>query len=324
MTIAGVMVAAIVIIADGFLRGMFYAGRGTRRSSGRGGGQAAALLLLLALLLAILAPILARILYLACSRRREYLADACAARFTRYPEGLASALEKISSQASRMADVNRATAPMYIVNPLKGSSSAHSLFSTHPPTSERVRILRSMGGAAGYAAYEAAYAKASGRHLLGKETLSDADVAGVRAPSAEPEPDDLAKARDVVDILHRMDGLLFLACACGLKIKIPRGHKGDKVQCPACARVIGIPAPMLVAAGALTMAEAAEKDGERPEATDPERKPGREQALAYRFQPGRWQSFRCSCGYSVQLSPSFGGNRVRCDRCRRTIQIQRA
>ena len=242
MTIAGVMVAAIVIIADGFLRGMFYAGRGTRRSSGgRGGGQAAGLLLLLALLLAILAPILAQILYLACSRRREYLADACSARFTRYPEGLASALEKISSQASRMADVNRATAPMYIVNPLKGSSSAHSLFSTHPPTSERVRILRSMGGAAGYAAYEAAYAKASGRHLLGKETLSDADVAGVRAPSAEPEPDDLAKARDVVDILHRMDGLLFLACACGLKMKIPRGHKGDKVQCPACGRVMGIP-----------------------------------------------------------------------------------
>jgi len=255
MTIAGVMVAAIVIIADMFLRGLFYSGRGRRRSSS-GGGQAQAVLLVLAIVLAILAPIMAHLLYLACSRRREYLADACAARFTRYPEGLASALEKISGHAGKMTHVNRAVAPMYIVNPLKGSA-ARSLFSTHPPTQERVRILRSMGGMAGYAAYEAAYAKAGGRHLMGKDSLAGADAANARAASPGSEKADLAQVREVTDILHRMEGLIFLACACGLKIKVPKSYKGEKVPCPACGQVMAIPTAALAAAGAIAAADAA-------------------------------------------------------------------
>lgn len=259
MTVAGVMVAAIVIIADMFLRSMFYAGRGTRRSSSRGGGQAQALMLVLAVILAILAPILAHLLYLACSRRREYLADACAARFTRYPEGLASALEKISGAAGKMRNVSRATAPMYIVNPLRGAT-AQSLFSTHPRTELRVKILRSMVRGAGYADYERAYAGVGKEALIGQAALAKADAAAVRPADAEPEKDDLAKAREVTDILHRMDGLLFLTCACGLRLKVPGRYGGKTVRCPACRRSLTIPvAAVAVAAGAIAAADATEK-----------------------------------------------------------------
>lgn len=237
MVLAGVMMGAIILLADVFVRGVFYGGgRGRRRSSGRGGGQAQVVVLILALVLAVLAPLLAQILYFACSRRREYLADASGARFTRYPAGLASALEKISASAQKMADVNRAVAPMFTVSPLKGGA-ANSLFSTHPPTEDRVRVLLAMGGA-GYAEYEAAYAAAHGGHLLGQRTLADAQPVAARAPSAEPEKTDLAKARDAVDVLHRVGGYLFLACACGLKIKVPPGYKGDEVRCPRCGRTL--------------------------------------------------------------------------------------
>ena len=85
---------------------------------------------------------------LAISRNREYLADACAAQFTRYPEGLAAALEKISRSGPALASANKVTAPMFIINPLyAGGREPANWFSTHPPTAERVKILRSMGGA---------------------------------------------------------------------------------------------------------------------------------------------------------------------------------
>ena len=318
MTIAGVMVAAIVIIADGFLRAMFYTGGRRRRSSGgKGGGQAQAILMLLALVLAILAPIMARLLYLACSRRREYLADACAARFTRYPEGLASALQKISLGAGRMPDVNRATAPMYIVNPLKGSA-VHGLFSTHPPTGERVRILRAMGGNAGYRAYESACAKIGRKRLIGKDSLAASEDIRAREASPESEEDKLGKARDAVDILHRMEGMVFVTCACGLKIKIPPGFKGEAAHCPICRRTMAIPAAILVAVGAISAAEAAD-DAEK--ATAEHAAPPKQ--LAYRFKPGEWQSFRCACGHGMQLSPNFLGTKLRCDQCGASIVIKR-
>ena len=145
MTLAGVTVGAVVLIADLFLRGLWYGGGRTRRSS-RGGGEAAAVIAIAAIVLAILAPLVARLLYFACSRRREYLADASAAQFTRYPEGLASALEKIATYQTGQLQVSRAVAPMFTVNPLAAAGSAMSLFSTHPPTEDRIRVLRGMSG----------------------------------------------------------------------------------------------------------------------------------------------------------------------------------
>ena len=314
MVLAGVMMGAIILIANVFVRSMFYSGAGRRRG-GRGGGGGA--IILVALLFAILAPLMAQLLYFACSRRREYLADACGARFTRYPEGLASALEKISRSARLMSKVNQAVAPMFTVNPLQGSAVT-SLFSTHPPTEDRVRVLRSMAGGAAYADYEAAYAKLHGGGLLGGRTLAESDKAPIRAPSAEPEKEDLAKARESVDILHRMGGYLFLQCACGLKVKVPPQYKEPELHCPRCDRAI--PIPVAAAAGAAAALEAAAREeGMPPVEGEPAEAPGH----SYRYVPGKWQSFRCPCGSSINLSPNFSGSHVRCPGCGRPISIER-
>jgi heat shock protein HtpX len=150
MTLLGVMVGAIVLMCDFFLRYFWvFGGRGRSRSRrGGGGGGAQLVFIVIGLVLAILAPILARLLYLATSRRREYLADANGAVFSRYPAGLASALEKIAADTEPLEAANRATAPMYIVNPLRKASGRRGLsrlMSTHPPLAERIAILRSMG-----------------------------------------------------------------------------------------------------------------------------------------------------------------------------------
>ena len=152
MTLAGVTLGAIVLLADAGMRMMFWGG-GRRRSSSSGkGGGGAAILMIAALVLAILAPLVARLLYFACSRQREYLADASAAQFTRYPAGLANALRKIALQQDpKKIPVNRVVAPMYAINPLAAAGS-FSVFGTHPPTEERIRRLLEMQGAAPTAA----------------------------------------------------------------------------------------------------------------------------------------------------------------------------
>ena len=240
MTLAGVMMGAIILIADGFGRMVFYSGSGQRRSSSRSSGNAQVILFLIAILFAILAPILAQLFYFACSRRREYLADASSATFTRYPEGLASALEKIERSAGLMTGVNRAVAPMYVVNPLEAAGTTFSLFSTHPPTAARVRILRQMAGA-GLGDYEKAYSKAQGKGLLGAVTLSDAAEVAPRSPSAAAEKEPLQKARAAVDLLHQANGFVFVPCACGLKLKLPPGCAGKTVRCPRCGTEHEVP-----------------------------------------------------------------------------------
>ena len=147
MTIAGVTLGAIVLLADAGMRIMFYGGGGRRRSSsGKNGGAAMAILMIAALVLAILAPLIARLLYFACSREREYLADASSAQYTRLPSGLASALQKISTQQeAKKIPVNRVVSPMYIINPLAAAGSS-SVFGTHPPTAERIKRLLGMQG----------------------------------------------------------------------------------------------------------------------------------------------------------------------------------
>jgi heat shock protein HtpX len=182
MTIAGVTVGAVVLIADAYLRHMFWFGGGSRRHGrSRGGdGGAQALLMIIALVLAILAPILAQLLYLACSRRREYLADASAAEMTRYPEGLAAALQKISGPRGKVEGANRATAPMYIVNPLAAKGSSGSLWSTHPPTEERINILRSMVHGASVKDYHDAWQAVSGGASVPVSARVDAKPVAIR------------------------------------------------------------------------------------------------------------------------------------------------
>jgi heat shock protein HtpX len=221
----------------------FSGGRYRSRSRGSGGGQAQAILMLAALLFAILGPLAAQLLYFALSRRREYLADACGASYTRYPEGLASALEKIASDPGLAEQKNRVLAPMYIVNPLQGSLSAASLTSTHPATEDRIRILRSMGGAS-LADYEAAYEKAKGGGMVPASALKTARPVGVRAPGKDEAPPELSpqdRARETSDALWKLNDYSFIACPCGARLKIPPGFKSPQVRCPRCDRVHDIP-----------------------------------------------------------------------------------
>ena len=145
MTLVVVLVGLVALLADFMLRFTFF-GSGRRPSNrGRGEGLGGALILIIALVAAILAPIAAQLIKLAISRGREYLADSSGALLTRYPEGLARALEKISADKEPLEVANKATEHLYITNPLKGHKSwANNLFSTHPPIDERIRRLRAM------------------------------------------------------------------------------------------------------------------------------------------------------------------------------------
>ncbi|MHB1190216.1 MAG: M48 family metallopeptidase [Armatimonadota bacterium] len=138
MALVAVLAGTVVLLSDWLLRSMWWGG-GRRRRDGNG------IVLLIALASAILAPLIATLIRLAVSRRREYLADAQGALLTRYPDGLASALEKIAADKEPLEVANKATAHMYIYNPLREHGGwVNSLFSTHPPIEERVRRLRTM------------------------------------------------------------------------------------------------------------------------------------------------------------------------------------
>jgi heat shock protein HtpX len=146
-TLVGVMVGAIALMADFFLRFTFFGGG--RRSSNNNNGALGAIMLVVALVLAILAPIAARMVQLAISRKREYLADASAVELTRNPEGLANALEKISGDEEVLEVANRATAHLYIAQPIKKfEKRSRGLFDTHPPIQERIAVLRAMASGA--------------------------------------------------------------------------------------------------------------------------------------------------------------------------------
>jgi heat shock protein HtpX len=145
-TLAVVMVGIVALLSDWTLRTFFWGG-GRRRSKDKssGGGNAGQILIVVALVLAILSPIIAQLLRLAISRKREFLADANGALLTRYPPGLASALKKLSADREPLEAANKATAHMYIVNPLKNiKGRMNKLFSTHPPIEKRIAELEKM------------------------------------------------------------------------------------------------------------------------------------------------------------------------------------
>jgi len=143
-TLAVVMVGVVVLLSDWILRSFLWGG-GRRRNSDKQGGNAGAILIVVALVLAVLAPLFAQLLKLAVSRKREYLADANGALLTRYPPGLASALKKLSADREPLEAANKATAHLYIVNPLKDiKGKMNVMFSTHPPIEKRIEALENM------------------------------------------------------------------------------------------------------------------------------------------------------------------------------------
>ncbi|OGD26866.1 MAG: zinc metalloprotease HtpX [Candidatus Aminicenantes bacterium RBG_13_63_10] len=141
-TLAVVMVGVVALLSDWILRSVMWGGG---RKSSRDKGNIAGILIIVGLVLAVVAPIASQLIRLAISRKREFLADAGAAELTRYPAGLASALRKIAADTEPLEAANKATAHMYIVNPLKNfRGRVNNLFSTHPPVEERVKALEAM------------------------------------------------------------------------------------------------------------------------------------------------------------------------------------
>jgi heat shock protein HtpX len=251
VTMAGIMLGSIVLLSQVFLRGMFYSSMmGSRRrysSGGKGGGQAQIVLMIVAIIAAILAPIMAYLLYFALSRRREYLADAGGARLTRYPEGLASALEKIANDHSpQLVSANKVTAPMYIANPLKKKKQRKlsDLTSTHPPISERIRILRNMSQGASFKDYSDAFTNVTKTKTpVPVAALTKEDIAIRQAQAkADKQQRTEKQMRQVGDIMRRVNQFIFLTCTCGLKLKIPPNFKSKHVECPRCKRMHDLPA----------------------------------------------------------------------------------
>ncbi len=318
MTFAGVMLGTINMISKGFIIGSYSGRRGSYSRRGRLGSSASKshpALMLIALVFAIIAPLLANIFYFAISRKREYLADATAVRLTRYPEGLASALERISGTATNLVMYNSITAPMYIINPMAYSDQA-SVFSssTHPPTSERIGILRALqnGGKVSFRDYQAAYAKQCGnKKLLPDSALKNKEQIAVRTgmvAAAGAVAGGVSKkgaVRGVTDLIMANSGFVFLPCSCGLKIKVPPTLGKSNTQCPRCGKFLTVPS---VTSGINHKSEKTENiDGAA--------------ATFVRKNPDSWESFNCSCGFGHQLSPLFRGRKVVCRKCKANIQI---
>ena len=139
-TVVVILVGFVTLMADWFRRWAFWGGKSR---DNEGGGQLRLILMIVAIVLSILAPIAAMLMQLAISRKREFLADADGALLTRYPEGLAKALEKISADPEPLEVANRATAHLFIVNPFRGKKIS-KLFMSHPPIEDRIKALRGM------------------------------------------------------------------------------------------------------------------------------------------------------------------------------------
>ncbi len=146
-TLAVVMVGVVALLSDWILRSFFWGSRGRRRSSSRdrGGGDIGSIIAIVGVVLAIFSPFIAQLLRFSVSRKREFLADANGALLTRYPPGLASALKKLDADREPLEVANKATAHLYIVNPLKDlKGKTNKMFSTHPPIEERIASLENM------------------------------------------------------------------------------------------------------------------------------------------------------------------------------------
>lgn len=312
MTLAAVILGSIILLQELFFQSMRAgAGRTRCRSSSRGsgsggGGAAQIVVFILVMLIVVLGPLCARLLYFACSRKREFLADACSAQYTRFPDGLASALEKIA-RADTALPVSKALAPMFIVNPLReGQTETQSVFSSHPSTSERVRVLRAMAGAS-LADYETAYRATQHAGIIGASSLRlpQPRQTPKRAASEEGPIEDRQETKATI---HRLYGYVEAFCQCGMRLTVPEMFENDEVVCIRCGLKVPLPSAKERLEG---------RRGGEQNVPDGQNAP----PLQYTRTGAGWETFRCACGGSVQLSPQFIAPRTHCPKCRRQIEI---
>ena len=259
MLIAGAMLGTITIITHFGLRIMFSRGYAlSRRNPVANNFKLKILICSAALLFMVLSPFLARILYLFISQKKEYLADACAVQYTRYPHALATALAKISTSVFVLRDTDRLTSAMYIVHPLdleieqkEFYSMFGNFFKTHPPTEKRIEVLEKMT-CADFNAYNRAFSETSKkrRTIMNKKDLYnvkrleivkpernwETDVNGKRIFIASALEDIAEKKRAEENTLLKKQKYIFRECGCGTKLKIPFSYKGQEISCPHCKK----------------------------------------------------------------------------------------
>ena len=260
---ASIIVNIVTNVSNIYLRSF------TSRRSSRSSSQADAILLVIGLIFMILAPILATMFYFLLSRKREYLADACSAQFTRNPEGLANALNKISdetlksTQSSAYKELNNLSSPLaqasYII-PLKSASAGDSLFSTHPNTKNRIKILLNMAGIsrADFDAYNSAYKNVTNKDSLIKlsanerkkvSTINPANLQpsamGIAAVSGETNKENIKQEsikqeiknhRNIEDLMWSLAHYINIDCSCGTKLRVPPSYNGKTITCPHCKK----------------------------------------------------------------------------------------
>ena len=327
MTFAGVMLGSITLLSHSFLRGSMYGRRGTSRLRSGGsskGSKGVPIIAVIAIVFAILAPLMAQLLYYAISRRREYLADASAVRLTRYPEGLASALEKISQSTDEIPAVNKINAALFIINPLKKKGARPlDLTGTHPPISERIRILRAMMRGSNLSHYDKAYREITGAGAgvipvveLGKDKPISIRKATDMAEKTEKAQDKKTTTRELNDLMRAVNKYVFLACTCGLNIKLPPDFKKKEFSCPRCKRTLKVPVAELAAAATIAEGIQAMNPNAEAKKMQPE--------MTYRRKRTGWESFKCICGKQYQLSPTFQEGEIACSQCGRMMKIENA
>ena len=247
MALLVVLMGTIVILGWFASRYILYGGdmpKSRRESSSGAAGGIQLIIIVIGLILIILAPIFAQLIYYAVSRKREYLADASSALYTRYPEGLASALEKLASSDTEVRGANKATAPMYTINPFqKKGMSVNDPTSTHPPIAERVRILRSMAGASP-ADYERAYQQLKRKGVIPTSALAGASAVALReASSPEAAPGvqttmKLERTRETSDLMWRLSNYKTITCSeCGVRMRLPPNFNRRFIRCPHCGYI---------------------------------------------------------------------------------------
>ena len=244
MAWCSILLGTIVMLSYVGSRTMFFGGgRRSNRSNGDGGGGAGVIILIISLALMILAPIFAQLIYFAISRKREYLGRRVFGPVHAKPGRPGVGARKTRPlRPPRSGNANKATAPMYIVNPFS-DKNLRDLSSTHPPLQDRIRILRAMAGNASYSAYNQAYQKIRGKgSVIAPQTAS---LVGEYVPARpasedhapiEPVSEKINRTREVQDMLHNLNNYLMIDCDCGTKLKIPPGLRGQVVQCPHCGR----------------------------------------------------------------------------------------
>jgi heat shock protein HtpX len=258
MTMMANTIGTIVLLSEITVRVMRFSGSSRRSNSKDGGGAIVLIFVVVGLLLMVLSPIIARLIYFAASRNREYLADACAALYTRYPSGLASALAKIHSfshgntqvmsKESSVEDeeqkINQMVAPMFIVNPLQRETKNFkgSPFDSHPPLGARIEILNSFGnGTVSLEKYNENFRRVvdSSSSIISVKSSSELKETEQREPS-QNEDDPITKKRSVNDLIWNASGFTQYECSCGTKLKIPKAKAQSKLNCPHCLKPVDL------------------------------------------------------------------------------------